>query len=99
MGHCRLLDLIHCRLLHPATDVGVRLSRTGSAGTAPQPRCADACNARYNGHSVACASNPMTQKRVLVFIVAYNAEKTIQSVIRRIDPGLTKNATEILIID
>ena len=41
----------------------------------------------------------MKQKRILVFIVAYNAEKTIQSVIRRIDPALAQYDTEILIID
>ena len=41
----------------------------------------------------------MKQKRVLVFIVAYNAEKTIQSVIRRIDPALARHDTHVLIID
>jgi glycosyltransferase involved in cell wall biosynthesis len=37
--------------------------------------------------------------RVLVFIVAYNAERTIQNVIRRIPLSLTEYETEILIID
>jgi glycosyltransferase involved in cell wall biosynthesis len=37
--------------------------------------------------------------RVLIFIVAYNAEKTIQEVIRRIPASLTLYDTEILIID
>ena len=37
--------------------------------------------------------------RVLIFIVAYNAERTIQAVLRRIDPALTKYDTHILIID
>lgn len=41
----------------------------------------------------------MRQKRVLIFIVAYNAEETIQSVIRRIDPALANYDTHILIID
>jgi len=37
--------------------------------------------------------------RVLIFIVAYNAEKTIQEVIRRIPASLALYETEILIID
>lgn len=37
--------------------------------------------------------------RVLIFIVAYNAERTIQEVIRRIPPSLADYDTEILIID
>lgn len=41
----------------------------------------------------------MKKKRVLIFIVAYNAEKTIQSVINRIDPALAQHDTEVLIID
>jgi glycosyltransferase involved in cell wall biosynthesis len=41
----------------------------------------------------------MSEKRVLIFIVAYNAETTIQSVLRRIDPALAQYETEILIID
>jgi len=39
------------------------------------------------------------RKRVLVLIVAYNAERTIQNVISRIPPPLSENDTEILIID
>jgi glycosyltransferase involved in cell wall biosynthesis len=39
------------------------------------------------------------RKRVLVFIVAYNAERTVQNVIRRIPPSLAEHETEILIID
>jgi glycosyltransferase involved in cell wall biosynthesis len=39
------------------------------------------------------------QKRVLIFIVAYNAERTIQEVIRRVPASLTEYETEILIID
>ncbi|MDJ0949918.1 MAG: bifunctional glycosyltransferase/class I SAM-dependent methyltransferase [Alphaproteobacteria bacterium] len=37
--------------------------------------------------------------RVLIFIVAYNAEKTIQSVLRRIPEALQSCETEVLIID
>ena len=37
--------------------------------------------------------------RVLIFIVAYNAERTIQDVLRRILPRLSEHETEILIID
>ena len=37
--------------------------------------------------------------RVLIFIVAYNAERTIQSVIQRIPDSLAQYHTEILIID
>lgn len=37
--------------------------------------------------------------RVLIFIVAYNAEKTIQSVLKRIPADLESYETEILIID
>jgi glycosyltransferase involved in cell wall biosynthesis len=39
------------------------------------------------------------QKRVLIFIVAYNAERTIQEVVRRIPESLSRHQTEILIID
>ena len=37
--------------------------------------------------------------RVLIFVVAYNAERTIQSVIQRIPDSLSQYHTEILIID
>ena len=37
--------------------------------------------------------------RVLIFVVAYNAERTIQSVIQRIPESLSQYHTEILIID
>jgi glycosyltransferase involved in cell wall biosynthesis len=39
------------------------------------------------------------RKRLLVFIVAYNAARTIQEVIRRLPPSLAEYDTEILIID
>ncbi len=39
------------------------------------------------------------QKRVLIFIVAYNAEKTIGSVLNRIPPSLRNSSVEVLIID
>jgi glycosyltransferase involved in cell wall biosynthesis len=39
------------------------------------------------------------KKRFLVFVVAYNAERTIQNVMRRIPPSLCEHDTEILIID
>jgi len=38
-------------------------------------------------------------KRVLIFIVAYNAEKTIESVLDRIPPELHNRNVEVLIID
>jgi glycosyltransferase involved in cell wall biosynthesis len=41
----------------------------------------------------------MEKKRLLIFVVAYNAETTIQSVLRRIDPALAEYDTHILIID
>jgi len=37
--------------------------------------------------------------RVLIFIVAYNAERTIQSVLRRIPAELSEHDTHVLIID
>ena len=39
------------------------------------------------------------KQRVLVFIVAYNAERKIDKVIARIPPSLAEYDTEILIID
>jgi glycosyltransferase involved in cell wall biosynthesis len=39
------------------------------------------------------------QKRVLIFIVAYNAERTIGSVLSRIPPELRNRNVEVLIID
>jgi SAM-dependent methyltransferase len=44
-------------------------------------------------------SGPDRNKRVLIFIVAYNAERTIQDVVRRIPASLACFDTEILIID
>jgi len=41
----------------------------------------------------------LAQKRVLIFIVAYNAEKTIGSVLSRIPQSLHNPAVEVLIID
>ena len=38
-------------------------------------------------------------KRVLVFIVAYNAETTIEKVLSRIPPSLHQPGVEVLIID
>jgi glycosyltransferase involved in cell wall biosynthesis len=40
-----------------------------------------------------------SRKRLLVFVVAYNAARTIQEVIRRLPPSLAEYDTEILIID
>lgn len=37
--------------------------------------------------------------KILIFIVAYNAEKTIESVLRRIPESLSQYDTEVLIID
>ena len=43
---------------------------------------------------------PNSQPKLLVFIVAYNAEKTIQKVVHRIPAGLLDNFdTHVLIID
>jgi glycosyltransferase involved in cell wall biosynthesis len=44
-------------------------------------------------------SSSNLKKRVLIFIVAYNAENTIQHVIRRIPISLSTYGTEVLIID
>ncbi len=45
------------------------------------------------------SANSSGRKRLLVFIVAYNAERTIQNVLRRIPASLQELDTEILIID
>ncbi len=37
--------------------------------------------------------------KILIFIVAYNAEKTIESVLRRIPASMSQYETEVLIID
>jgi len=39
------------------------------------------------------------QKRVLIFIVAYNAEKTIATVLHRIPASLRNKNVEVLVID
>jgi glycosyltransferase involved in cell wall biosynthesis len=39
------------------------------------------------------------KKRILILVVAYNAERTIQQVLRRIPPCLAEYETEVLIID
>src|SRR5437868_15466440 len=41
----------------------------------------------------------LQRARVLIFIVAYNAERTIQSVLRRIPSELSQHDTHVLIID
>ena len=41
----------------------------------------------------------MGKRRILVFIVAYNAERTLESVIRRIPTSLAAHDTHILVID
>jgi glycosyltransferase involved in cell wall biosynthesis len=42
----------------------------------------------------------LSRKRLLVFVVAYNAEKTIESVLQRIPKSLNRNyETEVLVID
>ena len=43
--------------------------------------------------------NTVAQKRVLIFIVAYNAETTITSVLNRIPASLRRPGVEVLIID
>jgi glycosyltransferase involved in cell wall biosynthesis len=40
-----------------------------------------------------------SKRRLLIFIVAYNAERTIRNVLRRIPSSLSAHDTEILIID
>ena len=40
-----------------------------------------------------------TRKRVLIFVVAYNAERTIENVVRRIISTIAEYETEVLIID
>lgn len=44
-------------------------------------------------------SSPAHKKRLLIFIVAYNAERTIRQVIQRIPAELAVQGAEILIID
>jgi glycosyltransferase involved in cell wall biosynthesis len=41
----------------------------------------------------------LSGKRLLIFIVAYNAETTIEKVLRRIPASLHSDAVEVLIID
>jgi glycosyltransferase involved in cell wall biosynthesis len=43
--------------------------------------------------------NSIDKKRVLIFIVAYNAERTIEQVLQRIPAALLEHETEVLIID
>ena len=45
------------------------------------------------------SENAATKPRVLIFIVAYNAERTIQHVLRRVPAELQRYDTEVLIID
>jgi glycosyltransferase involved in cell wall biosynthesis len=50
-------------------------------------------------HRFASEDVDLAGKRLLIFIVAYNAEATIEKVLRRIPPALRTNDTEVLIID
>lgn len=49
--------------------------------------------------SCACSVVEHERKRVLILIVAYNAERTIQQVVARIPESLSQYHTEVLIID
>src|SRR4051812_21727726 len=42
---------------------------------------------------------PLAEKRILIFVVAYNAERTINSVLDRIPESLRSRNVEVLIID
>ena len=42
---------------------------------------------------------PAGRRRILIFIVAYNAERTIKDVLRRVPAALREHDTEILVID
>src|SRR3954470_2958818 len=68
-----------------------------------RPGLADCRPALSPGRSpmkrIPAQSATVSKKRLLVFIVAFNAEKTIQSVLRRLDPSLAEHDTHILIID
>ena len=44
-------------------------------------------------------STDLSRKRILIFVVAYNAEKTIGSVLQRIPPALRDGNVEVLVID
>jgi len=44
-------------------------------------------------------SPDLSKKRILIFIVAYNAEKTIGAVLHRIPPALRGGNVEVLVID
>src|ERR1700740_168660 len=46
-----------------------------------------------------CMSLDSTGQRVLIFVVAYNAEKTIESVLDRIPAELRTRNVEVLVID
>ena len=45
------------------------------------------------------SSIKVRRKRILLFVVAYNAERTIEKVVARIPASLSQHETEILIID
>ena len=45
------------------------------------------------------AEAPVRKKRILIFVVAYNAERTIEKVVSRIPASLSQYDTEILVID
>src|SRR6185437_432194 len=45
------------------------------------------------------AEAPVRTKRILIFVVAYNAERTIEKVVSRIPASLSQYDTEILVID
>lgn len=53
----------------------------------------------YLGHIDPTTDIKFTQKRLLIFIVAYNAEKTIGSVLERIPQVLRNKSVEVLVID
>jgi glycosyltransferase involved in cell wall biosynthesis len=48
---------------------------------------------------MSAATTDLSAKRVLIFIVAYNAEKTIGNVLNRIPAELRRDGIEVLIID
>ena len=62
-------------------------------------RLAGASRLRGSPHLFSPHHMDLANKRILIFIVAYNAERTIESVLDRIPGELRRNNVEVLIID
>src|SRR5512146_2028994 len=92
----------HATILRPAVKLGDGIARLRFAG--PKEKVKTACRrASVPAPGRQSSGRPPgemnARRRLLILVVAYNAEKTIGDVLARIPAGALPSGTEVLIID